>query len=387
MSVLALQKSAGTVTIGILGGGQLARMSGYAALRLGLRVAVAERAPDSPAAQITRLEFVGQWEDAALLERLAAACDVITLENEFIDPSVLERLEALGKPVRPGAGSLARIQDKLIQKQTLTSHGLPVAPFHPVSTVAEGMRFGEEWGYPFVLKARKLSYDGYGNRTIRAPDDLEPAMAALGFPMRTLFAEAFIPFQAELAVMVARGSDGAVRVYPVVETRQEDHICKWVVAPAPIPRETAEQVRRYAVAAVEAVGGVGIFGVECFLKPDGTALLNELAPRPHNSGHYSIEACITSQFENHIRAVLGWPLGSPEMIVPAAAMVNLLGKRNGPLRLDGLPAALSQDNAKVHIYGKAESRLGRKLGHVTVTGADAQACLQMALAVDSVLTL
>lgn len=379
--------AASTFTIGILGGGQLARMSAYAALRLGLRVAIAERTPDSPAAQVTRLEFVGEWEDAALHGRLAAACGVITLENEFIDPAVLARLEALGKPVRPGAATLARIQDKLAQKQTLAAHGLPVARFRGVESPADGLRCGEEWGYPFVLKARKLSYDGYGNRTIHAPEDLEPAMAALGFPARALFAEALVPFQAELAVMVARGLDGAVRVYPVVETRQQDHICKWVLAPAAIAVETAERVRRHAVAAVEAVEGVGIFGVECFLNPDGTVLLNELAPRPHNTGHYSIEACVTSQFENHIRAALGWPLGSPEMIVPAAAMVNLLGKRNGPLRLDGLPAALRHETAKVHIYGKAESRVGRKLGHVTVTGADPQACLRAALAVDEMLTL
>jgi len=376
-----------TITIGILGGGQLARMSAYAALRLGLRVAIVERGAGSPAAQITPLEFVGEWEDAAVLDRFAAACDVITIENEFIDAAILSRLEASGKAVWPNGATLARIQDKLIQKQALTAHGLPAARFRAVSTVAEGKQCGAEWGYPYVLKARRNSYDGYGNRTINAEGGIESAMKELGHPGRGLYAEAFVPFETELATMVARGQDGAVRVYPVVETRQQDHICKWVIAPAQVSAQAQARVRELAVAAIEAVEGVGIFGVECFLSADGTVLVNELAPRPHNTGHYTIEACVTSQFENHIRAVLGWPLGNPDLVVPAAAMVNLLGKRNGPLRLDDLPAALRHDTAKVHIYGKAESRIGRKLGHVTVVGNDAAACLKSAMAVDDALTL
>jgi 5-(carboxyamino)imidazole ribonucleotide synthase len=220
-----------------------------------------------------------------------------------------------------------------------------------------------------------------------AAGDVEPAMQDLGHPARGLYGEAFIPFETELATLVARGPDGAVRVYPVVETRQQHHICKWVIAPAAIPAHIERRVRDLAVAAIEAVEGVGIFGVEFFLGADGAVLVNELAPRPHNTGHYTIEACVTSQFENHVRAVLGWPLGSADLIVPAAAMVNLLGKRNGPLELKDLPAALRQDAAKVHIYGKAESRVGRKLGHVTVVGADAETCLQTAMAVDDALTL
>jgi 5-(carboxyamino)imidazole ribonucleotide synthase len=375
------------VTVGILGGGQLARMSAYAAYRLGLRVAVVERAAASPAGQITPLEFVGEWDDAALLDRFAAACDVITLENEFIDAAILARLEGQGRAVHPGSATLARIQDKLVQKQTLAAHGLPLAPFREVAGVADGSRCGNEWGYPFVLKARRNSYDGYGNRTIASADGLEAAMGELGHPRRALYAEAFIPFRTELATLVARGRDGAVCVYPVVETRQERHICKWVLAPAPVEEAVRRRAQELAEAAIAAVEGVGIFGVEFFLNDREQVLINELAPRPHNTGHYSIEACHTSQFENHLRAVLGWPLGDPRMIVPAAAMVNLLGKRAGPVQLTGLPAALRNGAAKVHIYGKAESRVGRKLGHVTVVGDDARACLQAALAVDAALIL
>jgi 5-(carboxyamino)imidazole ribonucleotide synthase len=362
-------------------------MSAYAAHRLGLRVAIMDQTPGSPAAQVTPLEFVGRWEDSALLARFAAACDVITLENEFIDAAILAGLEARGKRVFPGAATLALIQDKLVQKETLAAHGIAVAPFRAVATAEEGLACGRDFGYPFVLKARRNAYDGYGNRTIAAAADLAPAMSDLGWPGRELYAERFVPFERELATLVARGPDGDTRVYPVVETRQERHICKWVLAPAAVPETVRRAAQEVALRAVGAVKGVGLFGVEFFLARDGNVLVNELAPRPHNTGHYTIEACRTSQFENHVRAVLGWPLGDPALTVPAAAMVNLLGKRDGPLSLAGLPGALRQGGAALHIYGKEESRRGRKLGHVTVCGAGAEACLAAAMAVDEALLL
>src|SRR5690349_12003103 len=238
------------ITIGILGGGQLARMSAYAAFRMGLRVAILEKTPDSPAAQITPLQFVGAWEDTVVMDRFAAVSDVITLENEFIDAAILARLEKSGKPVWPSAATLAAIQDKFIQKETLTRRQLPVARYRAVNTVADGVACGDAWGYPYVLKARRNSYDGYGNRTVKAAQDVEAAMKDLGFPQRELYAEAFVPFERELAVMVARGHDGTVRVYPVVETRQQHHICKWVIAPAPVSPAVQQKVRDLAVAAI-----------------------------------------------------------------------------------------------------------------------------------------
>lgn len=376
-----------SLTLGILGGGQLARMTAQAAQRLGLRVAVLDAAPDSPAGQVTPLETVGRWQDPETLRRFAAGCDVVTLENEFIDAEALAALEDGGKPVFPGSATVARIQDKLAQKQHLAQAGLAVAPFRPVSGAADALACGAEFGYPFLLKARRNAYDGYGNRTVRAAGDAAGAMRELGFPERTLYAEQFVPFRMELATLVARGRGGEMAVYPVVETRQEHHICKWVIAPARIDARIRAEAERLARAAAEAVGAVGILGVELFHGPDDAVLINELAPRPHNTGHYTLEACATSQFENHVRAAVGWPLGDPGMIVPGAAMVNLLGRRDGPARLDEVPPALAHPRAKLHLYGKAESRVGRKMGHVTIVGADREACLREALAVDVALTV
>jgi 5-(carboxyamino)imidazole ribonucleotide synthase len=362
-------------------------MTVQAGQRLGVRMAILDAAEGSPAALVTPHAFVGSWQDADAVARFVAACDTVTLENEFIDAAVLAGIEASGKSVYPGSAAIARIQDKFTQKQVLAQAGLAVAPFRAVESESDALACGKAFGYPFLLKARRNAYDGYGNRTVKHAEEIGPAMRELGHPERALYAERHVPFRAELATLVVRGRHGETRVYPVVESRQEHHICKWVLAPARVDARLQAQAEQLARAAVETVGAVGIVGVELFLGPDDAVLINELAPRPHNTGHYSIEACATSQFENHVRAVLGWPLGDPGLIVPAAAMVNLLGKRNGPLCLDDVPAALQHERAKLHLYGKAESRIGRKLGHVTVVGADADACLREGLAVDAALTL
>lgn len=228
---------------------------------------------------------------------------------------------------------------------------------------------GVELGWPLVLKARRNGYDGYGNATVRHPDELAAAWQRLAARGSPLLVEAWVPFARELAVMVVRGRDGEARAYPVVETVQQNHICHVVRAPAPMSPEEAAAATALALRAVEAVAGVGIFGVELFELPDGHVLFNELAPRPHNSGHYTIEGCVTSQFENHLRAVLGWPLGPTGLRAPAAVMVNLLGRRDGPVAPGALEAALAVPGAYLHLYGKRESRVGRKMGHVTALGA------------------
>lgn len=391
-----VRPDAAALTLGILGGGQLARMSAYAALRLGIQVAVYSDTARSPAGDIAHYTFSPETDGSDALRRFADCCDVITLENEFIDVAVLAALEKSGqsgqsgqsgKPVYPSAATISLVRDKLIQKQTLRAHHLPTADFSAIASPEDARDFGASHGYPFLLKARCNGYDGYGNRTVRALSDIEPAMQALGFPTRELLAEAFVDFRAELATIVARTRSGSVQLYPVVETVQENHICKIVKAPAPVEEGVRAAASRLAQAAIEAVGGVGVFGVEMFLTKDSRVLLNELAPRPHNSGHYSIEACVTSQFENHVRAVFGWGLGSPAMLVPAAVMVNILGKRNAPLSLGTLGAALQSPVAKLHLYGKAESRIGRKLGHITVLGDTLTACLSEGLALDERLVL
>lgn len=360
--------------VGILGGGQLARMTIAAAIGLGIDVAIFEREADSPAGRLTTHELVGPWEDAVLQTRFADLCDVITLESEFVDPAILTALAARGVPVHPGAAVLELVGDKLRQKETFAAHGLPLPPFRAVETPEAVAQVGTEWGWPIVLKARRLSYDGYGNAIVREPGEIAAAWERLGAPERALYAEAWVPFRRELAVMVARSVGGAVATYPVVETVQaiEAQICRIVRAPASITPEVAAEATRIARRAVEAVAGVGVVGVELFERDDGAILLNEIAPRPHNSGHYTIEGCVTSQFSNHLRAILDLPLGSPDLVAPAAVMVNILGERAAPVDPTprGLPDALAVPGAHVHLYGKRAARPGRKMGHVTALGPD-----------------
>jgi 5-(carboxyamino)imidazole ribonucleotide synthase len=373
--------------IAILGGGQLARMTAEAAAHLGIETAILEREPDSPAARIAARALVGSWDDRSKLLALAEGALVVTLENEFVDAPSLVWLEQQGVPVYPTGRTLGLVQDKLEQKRFMRGAGIPVPEFAEVRTQEDIVEAGKLWGWPLLLKARRNAYDGYGNATLRQEEDIEPAFLRLGWPERSLLVEAWVPFTRELAVMVARGRDGAAVVYPVVETVQRNHICHIVRAPAAISAAVAEQATQIARHAVEAIDGVGVFGVEMFETPQGTALYNEIAPRPHNSGHYTIEACATSQFDNHLRAVMGLPLGSPSMITPAAVMVNLLGARNGPARVDGLAAALTVEGIVVHIYGKLEARLGRKMGHVTALGSTLAEAEALALAASEALTI
>jgi 5-(carboxyamino)imidazole ribonucleotide synthase len=341
-----------------------------AAISLGVETAVYDPAPDSPASRLTHHHAVGAWDDRDALLRFAEGCDLITLENEFILADSLRALVAAGIPVVPSPGALAIIQDKYRQKRRYQEAGLAVPLFAAVESPDAVVEFARAHGYPLVLKARYGGYDGYGNATVRADDDLPAAWVRLSANgARALMVEAFVPFVRELAVMLLRGRDGETRAYPVVETVQQNHICHLVRAPAPIPDDLAAAARSMAAAAVTALDGVGVFGVELFQMADGTLLLNEIAPRPHNSGHYSIEGCVTSQFENHLRAVLGWPLGSTMLRAPAVVMVNLLGTRAGPVE-SGAPAeALVVEGAHLHLYGKRESRMGRKMGHVTALAA------------------
>lgn len=354
------------VRLGIIGGGQLARMTAIAALPLGCEVVVLEKNPFSPAARLSPDSIVGDWSDPATLIKFAERCDVITLENEFVDAAVLARLEAAGHQVFPGAACLAMIQDKFKQKQALQQAGLTVPAFRAVNSPADIHQAGQDFGWPLVLKTRRNGYDGKGNFTLRSEADIAAGLQALGEGQDVLLVEAFFPFAKELATIVTRGRDGAVAAYPVVETVQRHHVCQTVKAPAQIPEAAALRAAALARQAVETVAGVGSFGVEMFLSATGDLAINELAPRVHNSGHYTIEACDCSQFENHVRAVLGWPLGSPRMVAPAAVMVNLLGRERASGRPQGLEQALRQTGARVHLYGKRSAGPGRKMGHITV---------------------
>ncbi len=315
--------------------------------------------------------FPNGWDDAARLDELARLAPRVTLENEFVDAGVLRGLEQRGCVVLPSPECVATVQDKLLQKQALARAELPVPRFTEDVATAVG-----ELGWPLMLKARRDGYDGRGNALVASASHMETARQHISGG-GGLYAEEYVAFERELAVIVVRARDGDIVSYPVVETTQDPrlHICKSVLAPAAVPALVAERAESIARAAVVAVGGVGTFGVELFLLADGSIVVNELAPRPHNSGHYSIEACQTSQFTNHVRAVLGLPLGSTAMRQPAAAMVNILGS-SSPGRVD-IAAALAIPMASVHLYGK-EPRPGRKLGHVTALGESAREALRNA---------
>ena len=371
--------------LGILGGGQLAKMTALAAYPLGIGVRVLDRTAPAAEPIVGWRTVTGDWDDPDTLLAFARDVHVVSLENEFVDADALAALETDGHRLYPSAECIRLVQDKLIQKRTLAAAGLPVPPFREVNDAEDVINAARALGWPLVLKRRKLGYDGKGNATIRAPADLPAAWQKLGGDHNALLAEQFCAFDRELALMVTRSPDGTAVAYPVVDTVQRDHICHTVTAPAVLSPAQAARAVELGRRAVEAIHGVGTIGIEFFAMPDGTLLVNEMAPRVHNSGHYTIEACACSQFENHVRAVLGWPLGSPDLRAPAAAMVNLLGSGDGPAMPSGLEEALAVRGAHIHIYGKDRSVKGRKMGHVTALGHNPREALAVAQAAASLL--
>ncbi len=363
--------------VGIAGAGQLARMTCLAAWPLGIRVGVVG-SPDEPAGLVAAGVVPGEWKDPDAVRELGRVSKVVTLENEFVDAGVLAKVAASGTPVYPLPESLAVIQDKALQKALLVGYGLPVPPHVVVEHPAELVAVGRDFGWPLVLKARKLGYDGYGNATCRTREEAEEAFGLLNAGEGVLV-EAFVPFVCEIAAIVARSTRGEEAVYPVCETIQREHVCHEVIVPARIDEALRDEAKRIARAAAAAAEGLGVTGVEMFLLEDGRVLVNELAPRPHNSGHYSIEACETSQFENHLRGILGLSLGPPLLRAPSAVMVNILGTVNGPSQ-PGLAAALSVRGAHLHLYDKAEVRVRRKMGHVTALAGTPEEALAIARA-------
>lgn len=341
-------------------------MMTQAAASLDVQTAIFERFPDSPASRLTQHNVAGGWDDTERLQAFVEMTDLITLENEFVDAGVLSRLAQMGTPVYPTADTLGKVQDKLVQKQTMHAASIPLPSFREVGTSEDVVAAAADFGWPLVLKARRDGYDGYGNATLGGEGDIPQAWDALTKGNRRLLVEAFVPFKRELAVIVVRRRSGEVITYPVVETIQQNHICHVVRAPGDVTDDVRSRAKSIARKAVEAIDGVGVFGVEMFELEDGTVLYNEIAPRPHNTGHYTIEGCVTSQFENHIRAVMDWPLGSVEMVKPAAVMVNVLGSRKGVAETSVVIPALEVPRAHIHIYGKRDIRVGRKMGHVTV---------------------
>ena len=365
-------------TIGIIGGGQLAKMLGQSASQLGLQTIVLSEQPNCPAASSVTRVLQGGADELESLRALAEACDVVTLENEFVDANLLEALEEAGHPVAPSAATMRVVQDKFLQKTALKNAGLSVPEFIDVPDLAALDAAIRILGLPLVLKKRRNGYDGKGNATIRKEADIRLAWELLNGEENALFAEAFCPFTQELAIMITRSATQGACGYPVVETIQEHHICRTVKARAGVPEHISFEVALMASKAIEAVQGIGTFGVELFRTADDRIVINELAPRVHNSGHYTIEACECSQFENHLRAILGWPLGPAAMRMPVAVMINLLGCGNGSGEPIGIKEALAIPGAHIHVYGKTTSAPLRKMGHLTMLGHSLDDTLQRA---------
>ena len=343
-------------TIGILGGGQLGRMTALAAANLGYRTHIFVNEADSPAVQVSAAATIAPFGDAAALARFAAAIDVATCEFENVPAAALRRVAAK-RPVLPRPEIIEIAQDRLREKTFLRSIGVATAEFRAVDSPASLDAAARDIGRPAVLKTVRLGYDGKGQVTLRPDTEAEEAWRRMGAPQGIL--ESFVDFACEISVVLARAADGSLAAYPAVENRHVNHILDTTIAPARIAPEIAAEAEAIARHIAERLDLVGVLAVEMFVTKSGAVIVNELAPRPHNSGHWTIDACVTSQFEQLVRAICGLPLGSTEHH-SEAVMTNLIGRDVEKWR-----AALDDPDAKLHLYGKSKMRPGRKMGHVT----------------------
>ncbi|ALJ34849.1 5-(carboxyamino)imidazole ribonucleotide synthase [Azospirillum brasilense] len=344
-------------TIGMLGDGQLGRMTALAAARLGYKTHVyAPGSQGSPGAQVAAAVTSAGWDDLDALEAFARSVDVVTLEWENVPVAVVEHLGRF-TPVHPGGTVLSVAQDRVEEKSFVNALGIGTAPWRAARNADEVAKAVAEIGPRCILKSTRLGYDGKGQARIEPGSDPAEAWAAIGSDAGIV--EGFVSFTCEVSVIVARGLDGSMAAYPAVENRHKDGILDRTIAPARVPAETAAEAERVARRIAEALDLVGVLAVEMFVTPDGGVLVNEMAPRPHNSGHWTMDACHSCQFEQLVRAVCGLPLGSVERVADAE-MENLIGAD-----ADRWPALMAEPGARLHLYGKAESRPGRKMGHVT----------------------
>ncbi|CCD23811.1 phosphoribosylaminoimidazole carboxylase ADE2 NDAI_0C01500 [Naumovozyma dairenensis CBS 421] len=385
-----------TRTVGILGGGQLGRMLVEAANRLNVKTIILDEAVDSPAKQISNSKdhIIGSFNDPHAIEELASKCDVLTIEIEHVNIEALKNVQTKYPKLKiyPTIETISLIKDKFLQKGHLTKNSIAAVKSIPIpeNTVDNLKQIGNELGYPFVLKSRTFAYDGRGNFVIKSQDDIVQGLVTL--KDRPLYAEKWAPFIKELAVMVIRSIDGKIFSYPVVETVHQDNICHLCYAPARVPDSIQETAKLLAENAVQSFRDCGIFGVEMFLMEDGELFVNEIAPRPHNSGHYTIDSCVTSQFEAHLRSILSLPL--PKNFTQFATsntnaiMLNVLGGNTANSELEFCKKALETAGCSVYLYGK-ESRPKRKVGHINIISSSMKDCerkLDSILGVSSTIT-
>ncbi|GAB3914581.1 N5-carboxyaminoimidazole ribonucleotide synthase [Microlunatus endophyticus] len=360
-----------TYVVGIIGAGQLARMMHEASIGLGIGVKLLAEAADSSAAQVIADVRVGDYTDPATVREFASGCDVVTFDHEHVPTAILEDLEAAGVAVRPGPKALVHAQDKAVMRSRLGAMGIPCPVNRVVGSPAELISFGDETGWPVIAKTTRGGYDGKGVFKVDSPDEAEePFASGARGPGVGILAEEFIDFRRELSALVVRSPSGQAVAYPVTETVQTDGICAETTTPAPdLSADLAVQCQQLALRIAHELEVVGILAVELMQRPDGSVVVNELAMRPHNTGHWSIDGSHTSQFENHLRAVLDLPLGDPTVRDPWTVMVNVLGGS-----VSDLPAALlhcfaRDPKLRVQLYGK-DVKPGRKVGHVTAYGHD-----------------
>jgi 5-(carboxyamino)imidazole ribonucleotide synthase len=342
-------------TVGILGGGQLGRMLALAAARLGLKTHIYSDEQDAPAFQVATARTLARYDDAESLDAFAGGCDVVTFEFENVPAETVEILSKL-KPIFPGARALAITQDRLEEKRFVAALGLKTAPFVAVDSEKDADMAIANTGAPAILKTRRFGYDGKGQAKVARADDVRNALRS--FRGASAILEGFVDFAYEASVIAARGRDGGFAAYDPPENYHADHILRRSIVPSRLDESQSAEAKAIAKKIADALDYVGVLAVELFVTRNGALLVNEIAPRVHNSGHWTIEACLTSQFEQHIRAVTGWPLGNPERH-SAAVMENLIGEEARNWQ------KLAKERGALHLYGKAEIRAGRKMGHVT----------------------
>jgi 5-(carboxyamino)imidazole ribonucleotide synthase len=369
-----------SLKLGIIGGGQLGKIMSQKAKKLGFHVTILDPTPNCPAAQVSDRQIVAGFYDKQKLEQLVKECDVTTFELEHVDTEVLKKLYDQDYKIFPSPYVMELIQDKYEQKKLLDEKGIAVPKYKKVESKDDLKSFG----LPVIQKARKGGYDGKGVMLLRDENDLNNSIKA------DSFIEELVDIDKELAIIVARNIEGEIAAYPVVEMLFDErvNICDIVMAPARISENLEKIAKEMAIKSIEILDGVGIFGVEMFLTKKGEILLNEIAPRPHNSGHYTFESCATSQFEQIIRAVTNLPLGSTKLISPSV-MVNLLGEEGyeGEPFIEGIHEALEIPELSFHFYGKKETKPFRKMGHITVLSEDLDEALKKALKAKDILKI
>ncbi len=357
------------IKLGIIGGGQLGKMLAMEAKRMSMKVVILDPTLNCPASSISDKVIEGSFSDEQKIYELAKEVDLITYEIELANATALDNLERSGIQVHPSPRTLSIIQNKYRQKKFLRENNINVPDFEQVLNEDQVNKVCSEFGYPVLLKACENSYDGRGNYLIRSSNEIKTALEY--FSGRECMLEKFVNFKKEISIMIARNTSGCISYFPVVENIHEEHILKTTIAPARISGDVERKAIDLAVRTMESIKGSGIFGIEMFVGEDNEVLINEIAPRPHNSGHYTIEACSISQFEQHIRAILDYPMPQPSL-ESEAIMINILGPAGltGPYVLSGIRETLALPGARIHLYGKEDTKPKRKLGHVTILISD-----------------